>query len=162
MGVESTIIDLTETPPRLLRPGGVTLEQLEQLLGPVTVDKAVTASIAGDAVVKAPGMKYRHYAPQCKVVIVKGSRQNAANYIHAHYTATDRVLCFGEELELYADCKPLAYGQEADPPPFRQVCSRLCGSWISPGSPPFMPAVPKAADWQEPFKTDWVRPQASA
>ena len=115
MGVESTIIDLTETPPRLLRPGGVTLEQLEQLLGPVTVDKAVTASIAGDAVVKAPGMKYRHYAPQCKVVIVKGSRQNAANYIHAHYTATDRVLCFGEELELYADCKPLAYGQEADP-----------------------------------------------
>ena len=115
VGVESTIIDLTETPPRLLRPGGVTLEQLEQLLGPVTVDKAVTASIAGDAVVKAPGMKYRHYAPQCKVVIVKGSRQNAANYIHAHYTATDRVLCFGEELELYADCKPLAYGQEADP-----------------------------------------------
>ena len=114
VGVESTIIDLTENPPRLLRPGGVTLEQLEQLLGPVTVDKAVTASIAGDAVVKAPGMKYRHYAPQCKVMIVKGSSQKAADYIHAHITATDRVLCFEEELALYQDCNPLSYGREAD------------------------------------------------
>ena len=115
VGVESTIIDLTEDPPRLLRPGGVTLEQLEQLLGPVTVDKAVTGSIAGDAVVKAPGMKYRHYAPQCKVVIVKGSRQTAADYIHKHYTKADRVLCFAEELPLYAGCNPLSYGEEADP-----------------------------------------------
>ncbi len=115
VGVESTIIDLTENPPRLLRPGGVTLEQLEQLLGKITVDKAVTGSIAGDAVVKAPGMKYRHYAPQCQVVIVKGSRQKAAQYIHTHITPTDRVLCFAEELDLYRDCAPLSYGKETDP-----------------------------------------------
>ena len=114
VGVESTIIDLTEQPPRLLRPGGITLEQLEALLGAVTVDKAVTASIAGDAVVKAPGMKYRHYAPQCQVVIVKGSRQKAARYICDHYCPTDRVLCFEEELSLYDRCKPLSYGCEAD------------------------------------------------
>ena len=113
-GVESTIIDLTEQPPRLLRPGGITLEQLEALLGAVTVDKAVTASIAGDAVVKAPGMKYRHYAPQCQVVIVKGSRQKAARYICDHYCSTDRVLCFEEELSLYDRCNPLSYGKEAD------------------------------------------------
>jgi len=115
VGVESTIIDLTEQPPRLLRPGGVTLEQLEAILGQVTVDKAVTASVSHDTVVKAPGMKYRHYAPSCQVVIVTGSREKAAAYIRAHYTAGQRVLCFAEELPLYAGCAPLSYGSEAEP-----------------------------------------------
>ena len=115
VGVESTIIDLTEQPPRLLRPGGITLEQLENILGEVTVDKAVTASVANDAVVKAPGMKYRHYAPQCEVIIVSGSKEAAAKYIRGRYQAGERVLCFAEELPLYAQCDPLAYGSEADP-----------------------------------------------
>ena len=114
VGVESTIIDLTEDRPRLLRPGGITPEQLLEVLGDLVVDKAVTASIANDTVVKAPGMKYRHYAPQCPIVIVSGSRKKAAAYIHRHFVPGDRVLCFAEELSLYADCAPLAYGKEAD------------------------------------------------
>ena len=115
VGVESTIVDLTEDRPRLLRPGGITPEQLIAVLGDLVVDKAVTAQIDKDAVVKAPGMKYRHYAPAEPVVIVAGSREKAAAYIHRHFTPGDRVLCFEEELPLYADCNPLAYGQEADP-----------------------------------------------
>ena len=114
VGVESTIVDLTEDRPRLLRPGGITPEQLLAVLGDLVVDKAVTAQIDKDAVVKAPGMKYRHYAPSEPVVIVAGSREKAAAYIHRHFTPGDRVLCFEEELPLYADCNPLAYGQEAD------------------------------------------------
>ena len=114
VGVESTIVDLTETPPRLLRPGGITPEQLTAVLGEVTVDKAVTAQIDRDAVVKAPGMKYRHYAPQCQVLIVAGSREKAARYIRSHYRPGDRVLCFEEELALYRGCAPLSYGKEAD------------------------------------------------
>ena len=114
VGVESTIVDLTEDRPRLLRPGGITPEQLVSVLGDLVVDKAVTAQIDKDAVVKAPGMKYRHYAPSEPVVIVAGSREKAAAYIHRHFTPGDRVLCFEEELPLYADCSPLAYGQEAD------------------------------------------------
>ena len=114
VGVESTIVDLTEARPRLLRPGGITPEQLLEVLGDLVVDKAVTAQIDQDAVVKAPGMKYRHYAPQCQVVIVAGSREKAARYIRAHYAPGDRVLCFAEELALYDGCDPLAYGQEAD------------------------------------------------
>lgn len=114
VGVESTIVDLTEDRPRLLRPGGITPEQLIAVLGDLVVDKAVTAQIDKDAVVKAPGMKYRHYAPDCQVVIVSGSREKAAEYIHHHYEAGDRVLCFTEELPLYEDCNPLAYGAEAD------------------------------------------------
>ena len=114
VGVESTIIDLTETPARLLRPGGITPEQLSAVLGEITVDKAVTAQIDKDAVVKAPGMKYKHYAPQCEVVIVSGSREKAAAYIRNHFEAGDRVLCFTEELPLYENCQPLAYGSEED------------------------------------------------
>ena len=114
VGVESTIVDLTEKPPRLLRPGGITPEQLQGILGELVVDKAVTAQIDKDTVVKAPGMKYRHYAPQCQVLIVDGSREKAAGYIRSHYQPGDRVLCFREELALYQDCDPIAYGSEAD------------------------------------------------
>jgi len=114
VGVESTIVDLTEMPPRLLRPGGITPEQLIAVLGNLTVDKAVTGHIAQDAVVKAPGMKYRHYAPDAQVLIVAGSREKAAEYICKEYRPGDRVLCFEEELSLYKNCAPLAYGKEAD------------------------------------------------
>ena len=114
VGVESTIVDLTEDRPRLLRPGGITPEQLVAVLGDLVVDKAVTAQIDKDAVVKAPGMKYRHYAPAEPVVIVSGSREKAAAYIHRHFVPGDRVLCFQEELPLYEGCSPLAYGREAD------------------------------------------------
>ena len=114
VGVESTIVDLTEDRPRLLRPGGITPEQLISVLGDLVVDKAVTAQIDKDAVVKAPGMKYKHYAPQSEVVIVAGSREQAAAYIHKNITSNDRVLCFEEELPLYKDCNPLSYGKESD------------------------------------------------
>ena len=114
VGVESTIVDLTEERPRLLRPGGITPEQLMGVLGDLVIDKAVTAQIDKDAVVKAPGMKYRHYAPAEPVVIVAGSREKAAAYIRRHFTPGDRVLCFREELPLYEGCNPLAYGLEAD------------------------------------------------
>ena len=114
VGVESTIVDLTENPPRLLRPGGITPAQLEEVLGNLVVDKAVTAQVDKDAVVKAPGMKYRHYAPDCQVVIVSGSSEKAAACIRTLYKPGDRVLCFQEELPLFEGCDPLSYGTEKD------------------------------------------------
>ena len=114
VGVESTIVDLTEERPRLLRPGGIGPEELLEVLGDLIVDKAVTSQVDKDEVVKAPGMKYRHYAPSEPVVIVSGSREKAVEYIHRHFEPGDRVLCFEEELPLYEGCNPLSYGQEAD------------------------------------------------
>ena len=114
VGVESTIIDLSDGTPRLLRPGGITLEMLREVLGEVFVDKAVTGAIDKDAVVKAPGMKYRHYAPECPVIIVDGAARAAARYIKKHYQPGNRVLCFAEELDAFAAFAPLAYGKEAD------------------------------------------------
>ena len=115
VGVESTIVDLTGPVPRLLRPGGVGPEALEAVLGPLVIDKAVTGEIAADAVVRAPGMKYKHYAPAAEVLIVEGSRAAAARWVRERFEPGDAVLCFLEELPLYEGCNPTAYGNEADP-----------------------------------------------
>ena len=114
VGVESTIIDLTDEKPRLLRPGGITVEAMSQIVGEIVIDNAVTGSIDKDTVVKAPGMKYRHYAPECSVIIVDGSTDAAARYIKKRYQPGNRVLCFEEELQAFADFAPLSYGKEAD------------------------------------------------
>ena len=82
VGVESTILDLTCTPPRLLRPGGLPLEALEEVVGPVAVDKAVTERLKDGEQPKAPGMKYRHYAPKASMVLVEGAQDQVITYIN--------------------------------------------------------------------------------
>ena len=101
VGVESTIVDLTCTPPRLLRPGGVTLEQLRGVLGEVEVDPAVTRLMGAGEKPKAPGMKYRHYAPKAPVTVVAGDPEKSAAYIAAHAASEDGVICFDEFLPLF-------------------------------------------------------------
>lgn len=101
VGVESTIIDLTETPARLLRPGGITLEQLEAVLGEVAVDPAVTRLMGAGEQPKAPGMKYRHYAPKAPVTVVTGDPQKSAEYIASHAAPEDGIICFDEFLPLF-------------------------------------------------------------
>ncbi|MEA4965924.1 MAG: L-threonylcarbamoyladenylate synthase [Oscillospiraceae bacterium] len=115
VGVESTIVDLHGPQPSLLRPGGVTPEQLRAVLGELAVDRAVVAPIDGDAVVRAPGMKYKHYAPKGAVMILRGSAEAAAAYVRAHAAAGMAVLCYEEELPLYRGLTAEAYGREADP-----------------------------------------------
>ena len=101
VGVESTIIDLTCTPPRLLRPGGISLEQLQAVLGQVDVDPAVTRLLGAGEKPKAPGMKYRHYAPKAPVTVVSGDPKTAAEYIAAHAAPEDGVICFDEFMPLF-------------------------------------------------------------
>lgn len=71
IGVESTILDMTVVPPMILRPGAVTKEMLEELIGEVVVDRTVLLPKSG-AAPKAPGMKYRHYAPKAELTIIEG------------------------------------------------------------------------------------------
>ena len=101
VGVESTIIDLTERPPRLLRPGGVTLEELRDALGEVAVDPAVTRLMGAGEHPRAPGMKYRHYAPKAPVTVVKGEAAATAAYIQSHLEEGEGVVCFDEFAGLY-------------------------------------------------------------
>ena len=71
IGVESTILDMTVEPPMILRPGAVTREMLEEVIGEVAVDKTLLDSVSHTAP-KAPGMKYRHYAPKAELTVVEG------------------------------------------------------------------------------------------
>ena len=96
VGVESTIIDLTCTPPRLLRPGGLPLEALQKILGEVAVDKAVVQKLEAGEKPKAPGMAYRHYAPKAPVTVVSGDPAKSAGYIRAHLSGQSGVICFHE------------------------------------------------------------------
>lgn len=96
VGVESTVVSLTGETPRLLRPGGISLEQLEAVLGTVEVDRAIVQPIGEDVRVSAPGMKYRHYAPHAPVTVVCGNPERSADYIAAHLTNTCGIICFDE------------------------------------------------------------------
>ncbi len=115
VGVESTIIDLTCTPPRLLRPGGITLEQLEPVLGEVAVDAAVRRQMGEGEKPRAPGMKYRHYAPKAPVTVVKGAPVETARYIAEYALPGSGVLCFNEFAHLFPKQIVTKLGTAADP-----------------------------------------------
>lgn len=82
IGVESTILDMTVTPPMILRPGAITKEMLEELIGEVEVDEAIISENCKRAP-KAPGMKYRHYAPKAEMIIIEGEPEEAVKAIQA-------------------------------------------------------------------------------
>ena len=84
IGIESTIVDLSEEVPTVLRPGYITLEMLRKVLGRVEIDKAVEAGniLASDIAPKAPGMKYRHYAPKAELTRVSGNEDSVAQKIN--------------------------------------------------------------------------------
>ena len=73
IGIESTIVDLTEEIPTILRPGFITKEMLEEVVGEVQMDKGLEADSKTPP--KAPGMKYRHYAPKAELIIVEGTSE---------------------------------------------------------------------------------------
>jgi len=80
IGVESTILDLTVEPPMILRPGAVTKEMIEEVIGEISVDKAILSDDSGEAP-KAPGMKYRHYAPKAQLMIIEGEPEECVKAI---------------------------------------------------------------------------------
>ena len=79
VGLESTVIDCTTKPPVILRPGGITKEQIEEIIGEVRVDAALVNTKDQP---RAPGMKYSHYAPNAPMTIVKGSPTFFQNIIN--------------------------------------------------------------------------------
>ena len=82
VGVESTIVDCTVDPPMVLRPGGVTLEMLQEVCEDIEIDKAIQGKPDENLKPKAPGMKYRHYAPKAKLKIIKGNKQKTIEKIN--------------------------------------------------------------------------------
>ena len=82
IGLESTIVDVTEEMPMVLRPGAITVEMLRETVGEVGIDPAILGPVSADVRPKAPGMKYRHYAPKADLAIVEGPEEAVVKKIN--------------------------------------------------------------------------------
>ena len=111
IGVESTVISFAEEPPRLLRPGGVTLEEMTELIGEIVVDDAVLNKLEEGAVASSPGMKYKHYAPSADITIIKSGFEYFKSLCESEKNVT--ALCFDGESEDLS-CPSVTYGNKND------------------------------------------------
>ncbi len=101
VGVESTVIDLTSENPTVLRPGGVSVEQLREVLGEVLI----SSELKKDDIPKAPGMKYKHYSPKAAVYILKGTVENVAQFVAKRCVfAKVAVIAFDEMRGMLPEC----------------------------------------------------------
>ena len=120
-GVESTVIDTTSDIATILRPGGITFEMLEEVLGEVMMDPALGHKLKEGEVPKAPGMKYTHYSPNADVIIVKGEPHKVAQTINERVKEekilgkTVGVLATDETVSLFTADKVISVGTESNP-----------------------------------------------
>lgn len=114
VGVESTVVSVVGPKPTLFRPGHITLEDLERALGEeVEASAAILEKLPEGAVVRSPGMKYKHYAPKADITILDGSFEQFRAYVQAHADQNPSCLCFtGEASQLGVPC--VEYGREGD------------------------------------------------
>lgn len=110
VGVESTVVSFVGKNPRLLRPGAVTLEQLKQIIPEIEVDNAVLSSPESNEKVSSPGMKYKHYAPQCELYLVESDTINFVNFVNNKQDGV--AICFSEEKDLI-NIEKFALGSES-------------------------------------------------
>lgn len=113
VGVESTVITLCTRKPRLLRPGGITPQQLEEVLGEIDIDEAVLGKLKDNERASSPGMKYKHYSPNCDVVIIKADKQTFADFVNEKANPHTAALAFDDECADLA-CKVLSFGNKND------------------------------------------------
>ena len=100
VGLESTVITLAGAVPRVLRPGGITVEMLESVLGKVEVDDAVLHKLADNVKVASPGMKYKHYAPRARVILLNCNDEQYIDYVNKKAAKGVAALCCDEDIPL--------------------------------------------------------------
>ena len=98
VGVESTVITLAGEVPCLLRPGGITLEQLRDTIGEVELNKAVLDKLDPNQKAASPGMKYKHYSPKARVILLKGTDEEYINYVNSKDDGKTAALCCDEDI----------------------------------------------------------------
>lgn len=130
VGVESTVLSLVGQ-PAILRPGGVTREMLEAVIGPVDIAKAVLQPLGEREAAASPGMKYRHYAPEAEVIIAQGGPRQAAAKICRAYdeaiTSNIRPVIFAtiQTHSFYRDRNYVIIGDRNAP---ETLCANLFGA----------------------------------
>lgn len=111
VGVESTVISLVTKPPRLLRPGKVTAEELREIIPDLIIDKAVLSGLEKSEKAASPGMKYKHYSPKTEVYLVEAESDEFVNFVNEKTDAA--AICFKEDAEKL-NCPILSIGAAED------------------------------------------------
>jgi len=118
IGLESTVLDMSTDIPTLLRPGGVTVSQIESIIGPIKIDEAIHKTVDKP---KSPGMKYTHYAPNAPLTIYKGNQiimiqsiQNEVNNSNIKGLKSAVITC-DENYDKYQDTLRISLGSIKKP-----------------------------------------------
>ena len=114
VGVESTVITLATNPPRLLRPGGITAEEISSVIGPIAIDSAVFKSLDPSEKASSPGMKYKHYSPKAKLIMVEGDSEKFIGFVNKQSSKGTFALAFEEDLQNIT-IPAVAYGKRNEP-----------------------------------------------
>lgn len=105
VGLESTVITLAYDKPKLLRPGKITVGEIEKVIGEIEVDDAVLNQLKDDKKVSSPGMKYKHYSPKARVILVDSDDKNYIDFVNNHNEKGVAALCYyGDEKSIKAEC----------------------------------------------------------
>lgn len=122
IGVESTVVDMVVEPPMLLRPGGVSLEQMEAIIGTIQIDPTLEQkNLDGINIPRSPGMKYKHYAPNANVVIIEGevmaivARINDLVKVYEGKNIKVGILATDETKHLYPERITVSLGSRISP-----------------------------------------------
>lgn len=125
-GLESTILDMTKEPPILLRPGSITIEDIENVIGGIESDPNLNRSLSSDVKPLAPGMKYKHYSPKADVRIIQGESDKVvkviSDMIDTYKDSRVGVMCCDETKSFYQAEKVISLGSRND---LNQVASNL-------------------------------------
>ncbi|MBQ9517137.1 MAG: threonylcarbamoyl-AMP synthase [Eubacterium sp.] len=109
VGVESTVITLATDTPTILRPGAITKEMIESVIGKVEIASAVLGELGENETAASPGMKYKHYAPKAEIVIVDADKTAYENFVNTRENAF--ALCFDDD---NVTIPHITYGSESD------------------------------------------------
>ena len=120
VGVESTVLDLAGDVPTLLRPGGITAEMLREYLPDLAIHPAVLHPLQSSAEARSPGMKYKHYAPNASIVIVRGTPEQIAARYDASVAAGKKTAILCADRAPYGDRFAYELGHDAG-----EMASRL-------------------------------------
>ncbi len=122
VGVESTVITLCTQVPLILRPGGVSHEALKVVLGKVDLSPSITAPLKDGETAFAPGMKYRHYAPETPVYLIKGEEKNVLGFLRTKASNEKcAVLCYYEDLPFVCGKSVYSVGGKNSPEIYARV-----------------------------------------
>lgn len=147
VGVESTVLDLTAEIPTVLRPGGVSVEQLREVLGEVLV----SSELKDDGIPKAPGMKYKHYSPKGQTFILKGMADEVAEFLEKRSKVNSVAVLIFDEFKDYIPqtVKTLSLGSKDFPEDAAQRlfdCLRKCD--VLGVNEIYAPEIPDTGLWR--------------